>query len=445
MASIGIILILLSDPWRTFKNYWQEYKDWLNTNTTGNYYNWADFDTSTSPQKWKFGASIGIGFIPPGTRKFKIASVSPGLDINLSCKGIWFHVNPSTYVDWGELKNWAISYATNTLYGYLLTYLYSNNTIGQLLNTMNSLSTKVLELDAQRCNDQELQALANDPRWKDLSWSQRLCVNSRMASGDRFSDAIETCQQNAANFIFTGNSKMKSCFDALQLTPEQKELLQALFGYITYSRSGNAVSVKIQDPTITIPEIFDSVTRVTGAIFDSAVYMVNNYGSLNAAQRYSKLYYYLAKMSPPGTAINPQVILEMISAPVTVRQTVKGVIATTNAYYACKMAITLGHRAIYGCMSRNDVQISPTELEELKRRWEAAREEFALIQSNFNSDKLQEILRDLKNQQYYYVTTVLSNNARRVFETDQAPTSLFFQPTYTPPPPPIPPEPTDTL
>lgn len=439
MAAYIIALLIFSDPWSTIKNYWSQYKNWLNYNSSGNYYNWSEFQADKSPDKWKFGASLGIGFIPPGTKKYHIAEISPAFDFNLSCKGIWFHTNLNAIFDKEALQDWFTQFATNFLYTQLMTFLYSNNTIGQLLSYMNNLTPKYLDLNAKRCNDQELMALVHDPRFKELSWSQRLCVNAKMTAGESYSHAIEDCKNRAGlTFFANTDARLYSCFDKLQIDDETRGMLRALLGYVDYAQHGDtALNVRLTEPQISITELFDSIYTETARDFDSAVALVSDTANLPADMRYTRLYYFLSEMSPPGGAITPEVVLDMVSAPTTIRQTVRGVIASTNAYIAVKMILDLAFRAINVCMSKNNVNISPTELEELRKRWDNSYKEFTLITKNFNPDKLSEIANWLREQKYYYVANFIITNAATGFEPLNLPTSDVYLRDLPGPIPPV--------
>jgi hypothetical protein len=373
-----------ADWWDDAMNAYEDYKTSLYSQG-GKIWGWTDQTIGDS--RWT--GEIGAGFIPPRTKKYNVTSLKLGVDMNADCKGLWLHSNLSALFDIDAMWNWVQSSITNSFYNSLLIALYSNNTIGQLMNFASTFNEQNLSLITQRCNNAEILAVAEDPTYRAMSWSQKLCVNSRMATGSNYADAIRDCAQNAAGAMMGtfagGDAGIKTCYDIVELDGDE-DFIRALLGYFELEYQGGKVSHSYYEPILSAGELMDSLLVKNSAYFDSVLMIYNGTYPGSANQKWEKLQYFMALLSPPGAPVDPSTIKMAGASGPLERASIKNKIVTVSSYAGTVYLVNVAGSFVLECRNNRDFRVLDEEIEkydehfkEIKEFLDQAYNEFTVV------------------------------------------------------------------
>ena len=369
-----IPLIVSADTWwEEAETLYKAYKRAIYESAHGRIWAWNKIETTTTDNFYKFSWKVGAGFIPPYTKKYNVAALNAPIDFRADCNGIWLHSNIEAFFDSDQLKNWLINFATNTVYYYLLSLLYSNNTVAQLLTFMENLGSSQLSLTAARCNNTTLIKMSNDERYKALSWSQKLCVSAVMtADPDKpYYEAIEECSNNAAaaaaGSMFDSKAEVKSCYSILQFNNDEN-LTKALLGYYTKEISGDKFNWIYHAPTLDIPTLVDSFITLHSAYFDSIEMIYKGTFPGDETYLYQKLQQFVSKLSPPNAPVDPAIIHQAINSDEYEKQAFKLKIVSTSSYFAAVYIISRLNNFITSCATQKDARVNEEEIKKYRER-----------------------------------------------------------------------------
>ena len=378
-----ISVVLYGDWWDDAQGMFKDYKDELYS-TGGALWAWDDAVSTDN----RFNYQIGAGMVPPSSRKYNVAGINLEVDPHADCKGIWLHSDFDAFFDDGKLWNWVTSYVTNTVYASLMTLLYSNNTVGQLHSFMQDFGVKNLQLTSERCNQEEIIALTQDPTFQSMSWSQKLCVNARMTAGVNYPEAIKQCRDNAVdaalgNYAGAGTqAEVKSCYD-ISVFYNDENFLKAMLGYYEPNTGGGGgFTYEYHSPSMDMNELMDSLLVLNTAYYDSIVDIYKGNIPGDGTTLYQKLEKYVQYLSPPGSPIDVEAIKQASNAPPFEREALKTKIVSVGAYAGAMFLLNRIENFISSC-ELADFRVNEEEPERYRKRAEILRAQMRNIYDNY--------------------------------------------------------------
>jgi len=378
------------DWWDEAKEMFEEYKANLYEQGGAMYY-WDDVLNTDD----RFRQQMGAGFVPPSSKTYNVARAHLDLDANLGCKGIFVHSDFNQFFDDDALANWATSFIENTLWEQLIFMLYSSNTMGQLATFMQDYGLKNLQLSADRCNDAELKAMAQDPIYRAMSWSQKLCVNGKMTSGSSYPEAVSWCKGRAADAALGNDpeasiAEIKNCYEVTNCAGDE-HFLKALLGFyelvstmkVVEGGSKRVLRYEYNPPEMDVNELIDSLNALNSAYYDSIVGIFNGSVSGSGTELYAKLEKFIKYLSPPGSPVDADAIKQASVSGGFERGALKTQIVSVGSYSAVIYLLNRLDNFIQSCAG-SDFRVNEEEIQRYRERVSFLRGQMDNLHKNYS-------------------------------------------------------------
>lgn len=356
------------------------------------------------------------GYFTPKTKVYTPLSASAEWDIGLSCKGIHFHTNFNVVVNARHLVDAMVSYTQNMVWSYLMAMLYSNNTIGTLMQFLHQSHQFSLNLTSKRCSDAELmEYFANEGNrlmWQSMNAWQRACVSALYSGGVNFqvdnsdhsygsmdfSSAVQYCTRKGKDVDIP--KPLKSCRQYLDGVPPYVETVMVYLGInlkslvkVRWNPEDTARTLIVGaseesnlalDSTVALSLIIDSVYTWTMAMFDS-IYAVYKPTDPNSVKRAIVMMKTLRKRLGMVTLDYP-IIGIIASAEPAVKIRAKHIASVVSAYSLYRQILATLHEIKTRCFLLPDKYLDPGSIKQIDNAIAFLERQLTYIQTKYSID-----------------------------------------------------------
>ncbi len=400
----------IQDVWQRIIDRWTSY-----------FYNNNKLKVNANNDIAKLDFELNQGIYLPKRRHYRIFDLSSGLNLKMSCAGLDFWTDLKARLNLNNLQDYIADVVATKAWALLYSLVASVPGVANTINGITKIGGLSLTKDIDLCHDLE-KVTQSLPAEKNLSVSERWCINSKLALGvaNSFEEAKDMCidEQKAATLQTGGMDSVSVSLTDMECwknryrdtTQYAGAFAKALIGDITVTPTTQASGTRIVktktwtgqpiDTFVFIPirdtlsSLMEGIVEEYREFFTSQDSRVDITDYVNALK---------------GLNITGYIDLPVLQAIATidddvVRERYVSAYAELIAYNYTLQLFNLARLAIRGCLFTGDDYSSFTNVkDEILKRYNVILTDLSLLEKEVDPDAKKEML---KSVQDYYVSSV---------------------------------------